>query len=232
MRFVLFGATFGFCANVMGPFFPVFYYQVLGMSVGEVAKLAIVATMTGALFMPVWGRVCDRYGCRLSLLVSLGVWMGVGYFHCFATPERTWVLFGIWGVGGIAGSGFLFSSFSMILKLIPPEAKTAAISFNLAVSSLAAAMAPILGGLVFAWMQTRFADRVAAFHGMSVIHHTVVMGTGALLFGLQEPRAATLRQAIGAMRPMRHVGAVLGVPFLAGYSFFRRDKDSKVDRGE
>ncbi|EDY85144.1 transporter, major facilitator family [Verrucomicrobiia bacterium DG1235] len=224
-RFVLFGAVFGFTANVMGPFFPVFFYKALGMSVAEVARLAMVATTTGALSMPLWGRICDKYGCRPSLLIALGVWMGIGYGYFFATPERLWVLYVIWGIGGTAGAGFLFGSFSMILKLIPPEAKTAAISFNLAASSLSAAVAPIVGGFIFAWAESSFVDLVGVFHVMSCIHHTATLLTGLILFGVAEPKAATLTQAIGAMRPMRQLGALLGVSFLANYSFFRKEDE-------
>ncbi len=233
IRFVLFGATFGFAANVMGPFFPVFYYKVLGMQVGEVARLAMLATTTGALLMPFWGRVCDKYGCRISLMVSLTAWMGGGYLHQFAAPGSVGILYLIWGIGGVSGSGFLFSSFSMILKLIPAEAKTAAISFNLAASSLAAAVAPIIGGLVFSWMQSRFEDQVGVFHVMSLVHHSVVILTGLLLLGIAEPKAATLTQAIGAMRPLRQLGTLMGVSFLANYSFFKKGVGSEnEDEGD
>ncbi len=233
IRFVVFGATFGFAANVMGPFFPVFYYKVLGMSVEEVARLAMLATVTGAFFMPFWGRVCDKYGCRLSLMVSLTFWMGVGYLHGFATPGNVGVLYLNWALGGIAGSGFLFSSFNMILKLIPAEAKTAAISFNLAASSLSAAIAPIIGGFLFSWMEARFDDQVRVFHMMSLVHHTVAILTGLLLLGIAEPKAATLTQAIGAMRPLRQLGTLMGVSFLANYSFFRKgvgERNAKTDK--
>lgn len=229
MRFVLFGAVFGFCANIMGPFFPVFFYKALGMSVGEVARLAMVATTTGAIAMPFWGRICDKYGCRPSLLIALGVWMSVGYGYFFATPERTWVLYVIWGIGGMAGAGFLFGSFSMILKLIPPEAKTAAISFNLAASSLSAAVAPILGGFLFSWVESSFDDLVAVFHAMSAVHHTVTLLTGLLLLRVTEPAASTLIQAIGAMRPLRQVGALLGMSFFANYSFIRKEDGDDED---
>lgn len=227
MRFVAFGAAFGFSANVVGPFFPVFFYRALGMSVDEVARLAMLATTTGAVSMPFWGRICDRYGCRLSLLVALGVWMGIGYGYFFVIPERLWVLYVIWGIGGIAGAGFLFGTFNMILKLIPPEAKTAAISFNLAASSLCAAVAPILGGFLFTWVESTFSDLVAVFHAMSGIHHTVTLMTGVILLGVVEPKSVSLTQAIGAMRSMRQVGALLGVSFLANYSFIRRSKSEE-----
>ncbi|MDQ8185911.1 MFS transporter [Pelagicoccus sp. SDUM812002] len=232
IRFVMFGATFGFAANIMGPFFPVFYYKVLGMQVEEVARLAMLATTTGALMMPFWGRVCDKYGCRISLMGSLTAWMGAGYLHQFATPDNVGILYLIWGIGGVSGSGFLFSSFSMILKLIPAEAKTAAISFNLAASSLAAAVAPIIGGFLFSWVQSRFEDQVGAFHVISLVHHTFVILTGLLLFGIAEPKAATLTQAIGAMRPLRQLGALMGVSYLANYSFFKKGAGDGEEEGE
>lgn len=231
VRFVVFGAVFGFCANVMGPFFPVFYYKALGMSVDEVAKLAMLATTTGALFMPLWGKICDKHGCKLGLLLSLAIWMGVGYLHGFATPERIWVLFIVWGIGGVAGSGFLFASFNMLLKLIPPEAKTAAISFNMAASSLSTAIAPIFGGLLFSWMEATLGDLVESLHRVSLAHHTAALLTGLLLFRIDEPKSTRLTQVIGAMRPMRQLGALMGAAFFANYSFFRKpgSGDSRED---
>ncbi|MBC2605977.1 MFS transporter [Pelagicoccus albus] len=221
MRFILFGAVFGFFANIMGPFFPVFYYKALHMSVEEVARLAMLATTTGAIMMPFWGKFFDKYGCRVGLLATLGLWMGIGYLHCFATPDRIWVLFINWGVGGIAGSGFLFASFNMILKLIPAEAKTAAISFNLAASSLSAAIAPIVGGFLFSWLESTSDNLVSALHLVAIAHHTVALLAGLLILGIAEPKSVNLSQAIGAMRPLRQLGALMGVPFAASYSFFR-----------
>lgn len=229
MRFVLFGAAFGFTANFMGPFFPVFFYKALGMSVDEVARLVMLSTVTGALSMPIWGRFCDRFGCRPSLLISLSVWMGFGYLYFLVTPDRLWILYMIWAIGGMAGAGFLFGTFNMILKLIPPEAKTTAISFNLAASSLSAAVAPILGGFVFQWMDRSFTDLLSVFHVMAGIHHSATLATGAILLGLAEPKAVALTQAIGAMRPMRQLGGLLGLSFLANYSFIRKASQDESD---
>ena len=230
LRFIGFGAAFGFTANIVGPFFPVYFYQALGMSVDEVAKLAIIATITGALSMPAWGAIVDKHGCRPSLVMALGIWMIVGYGYLFATPERTWVLFVIWAIGGAAGAGFLFGTFNMILKLIPAEAKTTAISFNLAATSLSAAIAPILGGLIFKWCKDAFPDQLAVFHVVSVLHHTATLATDLILVGVVEPKASTLTQAIGAMRSLRQVGALLGVSFLVNYSFFKRDSGKREKR--
>lgn len=222
VRFVLFGAAFGFAANFMGPFFPVYFFNVLGMSVDEVGRLVVVATVAGAFSMPAWGNILDRFGCRPQLTMALGLWMVVGYGYFAATPERTWPLYIIWAIGGAAGAGFLFGSFNMILKLIPQEAKTTAISFNLAASSLAAACAPIAGGVIYEWAKGAFEDQLAVFHTMSAIHHTVVLSTGAILLGVKEPKSSSLSQAIGAMRQLRHLGALLGVSFFANYTFFKK----------
>lgn len=223
MRFIGFGAAFGFTVNFMGPFFPIFFYKVLGMSVDEVGRLVIVSTIAGAVSMPAWGRFFDKHGCRPGIMVALAIWMVVGYGYFFATPERTWVLYGIWSIGGAACAGFLFGSFSMILKLIPPEAKTTAISFNLAATSLAAACAPVAGGVIFDWAERTFDNQLVVFHTMSAIHHTVTLGTVLLLIRVVEPKSSSLTQAIGAMRAMRQLGALLGVSFLGNYSFIKRE---------
>lgn len=223
LRFVGFGAAFGFAANFMGPFFPVFFYQTLGMSVGQVGQLVILSTVTGALSLPAWGVFLDKHGCRPSLTLALTVWMVIGYGYYLVAPERLWALYVIWAVGGAAGAGFLFGTFNMILKLIPPDAKTTAISFNLAATSLSAACAPILGGLVYDWTKQTFADQLSVFHTLSAIHHTVTLATGLVLLGVAEPKASSLTQAIGAMRSLRQVGALLGVSFLANYSFVKRE---------
>jgi hypothetical protein len=57
---------------------------------------------------------------------------------------------------------------------------------------------------------------------MSAIHHTVVLSTGAILLGVKEPKSSSLSQAIGAMRQLRHLGALLGVSFFANYTFFKK----------
>jgi len=229
-RFILFGGAFGFLANFMGPFFPVFFYDALEMNVAEVGGLVTIATVAGALSMPKWGELCDQLGCRSVMGVALSLWMANGYGFLFASPQTTWVLYPIFALGGLFGAGFLFGSFNMILKLVPPEAKTAAISLNMAVSSLAGALSPVVGGAVIEWAQVAFDDFLRVFHVLSAVHHTLLLCLVPLLFAIEEPKSVGLRQAIGAMRSYRQIGALLGLSFLVNYSFIKRPKPRRPTR--
>lgn len=226
-RFILFGAAFGLTANFMGPFFPVFMFKALGMAANEIGYAVIMATITGALSMPVWGKLIDRHGCRPSLIIALSSWMINGYLFFWTSPDTHWLVYLIFAIGGIFGAGFLFGSFSMLLKLVPQEAKTASISLNLAATSLAGALSPIAGGFLIEWAQTQSADFLSIFHTLSAIHHTLVLLTVLILFTINEPKSSSIRQAVGSMRALRQAGALLGLSYFMNYSFFKNRKDDE-----
>jgi len=228
-RFIMFGAAFGLTANFMGPFFPVFLLQSLEMAPNQVGYAVTIATITGALSMPLWGRLIDQHGCRPSLIISLSFWMVNGYLFFWTSPESKWLVYLIFASGGIFGSAFLFGSFAMILKLVPREAKTAAISLNLAATSLAGALSPIAGGFAIEWVQARSDDILGIFHTFSAIHHTLILLTVSILFTIDEPKSSSIRSAVGSMRALRQAGALLGMSYFVNYSFFRKRKDSDSD---
>jgi len=225
LRFILFGAAFGLTANFLGPFFPVFLMKYLSMSPSEIGYAVTIATTTGAISMPLWGRLIDQHGCRPSLIIALTCWMANGYLMFWATPGSTWMVYVIFATGGLFGSAFLFGSFAMILKLVPPEAKTSAISLNLATTSLAGALSPIAGGFVIEWIQARSGNSLETFHGFVAIHHTLILLTVSILFTIDEPKSSSIRQAVGSMRALRQAGALLGLSYLGNYSFFKRRKE-------
>lgn len=227
MRFIMFGVAFNFLANFVGPFFPVFMYKTLDLGVDQVGFIITISTVTGALSMPKWGVLSDKYGCRPILSIALIGWMVNGYLWAFTTPDRAWLVYLVFATGGIFGAGFLFGSFSMILKLVPPKAKSAAISVNLAMSSLAGASSAVLGGNIIQWAEARYEDKLAVFHTLSNIHHTVILATVFILLSVKEPKSSTLLHVAGAMRSFKQVGSVLGLSFLGNYSFFNKNKENK-----
>ena len=226
-RFILFGAAFGLTANFMGPFFPVFMLKALDMAANEVGYAVVIATTTGALSMPVWGKLVDRHGCRPTLIITLSSWMINGYLFFWTSPESHWLVYSIFAIGGVFGAGFLFGSFSMLLKLVPQEAKTASISLNLAATSLAGALSPIAGGFVIEWAQARTDDFLSVFHTLAAIHHTLVLLTVLILFTIDEPKSSSIRQAVGSMRALRQAATLLGLSYFMNYSFFKKRKDGE-----
>ncbi len=222
--FFVFGALFGFSTNFLGPFFNVFLYEVMELGVKDLAIYTIVASIAGAVSLPAWGRLLDSYGNRPVILVILFIWMFFGYSWCFVTPERTWILHFAFASGGLFSAGFILGTFNLLLKLIPREAKTTAISLNVAITSATAAIAPIIGGLLLEQISRYGVDKLHTFQAMGFVHHTLILLSGLILFKITELKSSSLNQVIGAMRSFRQIGALTGLTFFANYTFTRRKK--------
>jgi MFS family permease len=145
-----------------------------------------------------------------------------GFFWALLTPENAWILKLLFASGGVFSAGFILGQFNILLKLVPEEAKTAAISLNVAALSVAAAVAPILGGLALGYAFDAGFDKLDVYHVMSIAHHALVLLAILVLLRVVEPKAAPLSQAVGAMRSSRQVVALLGMSFLVNYVFTKR----------
>jgi len=128
------------------PFFSVYLVEVLGATAGIVGTLAAVQNLAALPGQVLYGRWLDRRGVkwtfRLSgLLIPLLPWM--------------WLLAtGPWGVLPVRiGTGFLYAgynlaNFNMLLLATPRAHRTRHIALYRTIVQSAAAVAPLLGGLV------------------------------------------------------------------------------------
>jgi MFS family permease len=224
LAFIAFGAAFGFAANFLGPFFNLFLYEVLGTTVSQVSLLVVIACVTGAVSLPAWGQLLDRFGNRPVLIFILFPWMIIGSLWSVVGPDTMWLLYLIHASAGLFGAGFVLGSFNLLLKLVPPNAKTTAISLHVALSSLAGAVAPILGGALLAFAWSLGFDKMKTYHVAAVVHHGLILFTVLILGRVVEPKSSPLGQVIGAMRSYRQVGALLGLSFLINFTFTKKKK--------
>ena len=228
--FIAFGALWFFATNCFGPFYQVFLFEQLNLSAFDVGILSTVSALGGALSLPAWGRMLDRYGNRPVMAVSLLVWQAVNLLWCFLTPTSHFIVYAIWALGGmtsmgaIASAGFVLGQFTILLRLIPVEAKSLAIGLNLAVTSLAAAVAPIGGGIVLAWALARWPNALAVYHACFLVQPVLAVVSCVLLLKVREPQASSMTMVFGAMRNIRTLSGVLGLDFLVNYVFYRPTK--------
>jgi MFS family permease len=222
LTYFLFSACFGFCSNLLGPFFNVFMLDALRMSVSQVTSVVVLSSVTGALSMMGWGRLIDRYGNRPVMCCCLILWMTNGYLWSVTTPDRLWVLFMAWGIAGVVAAGFMQGLFGLLLKIIPEEAKTVAISINAAVTSLPAAVAPVIAGAALDACFDQGWDKLTVFQWASALHHTLVLATVLILLRVREPKSQKISCLVGIMLSYREIVSLLGLSFLTKYLFFRK----------
>jgi MFS family permease len=224
LLFIAFGAIWSFGANCFGPFYPVFLYEELDFSGTQVGILATLSALGGVLSLPVWGQLLDRYGNKAVMAVALGLWQMQNLAWCILTPANSWLLYGMWLVGGSWSAGFVLGQFTILLKLIPPGAKNLALGLNLAASSAVAAISPIIGGQVLAWAFAQGYAPLTVYHVVFLVQPVVSLLGCLLLVKLEEPAASELSTVVGAMRNIRTLSGLMGLSFLTNYLFVKPEK--------
>jgi len=225
--FIAFGAIWSFAANCFGPFYHVFMFEQLNLTAFQVGVLQTLAQLAGALSLPAWGHLLDRYGNKSVMTFSLILWQVQNFAWCFLTPKSRDILYAMWIWGGATSAGFVLGQFTILLRLTPPQAKNLAIGVNLATTSLVAAIAPITGGAVLTWALARWSDPFAVYHICFILQPVLALAGSLLLLRVHEPRASPLTMVFGAMRNIRTLSGVLGLSFLVNYVFYRAQKNNR-----
>jgi MFS family permease len=225
--FIAFGAVWSFAANCFGPFYHVFMFEELGLTAFDVGLLSTLAQLSGAMSLPAWGLLLDRYGNKSVMTFSLLLWQAQNFAWCFLTPQNADILYAMWIWGGTTSAGFILGQFTILLRLIPREAKSLAIGTNLAITSLVAGIAPITGGAVLTWALARWSDPLAVYHSCFVLQPVMALAGSFLLLRVHEPQASPLTMVFGAMRNIRTLSGVFGLGFLVNYVFYRPQKNER-----
>jgi MFS family permease len=222
--FIVFGAAWSFAANVFGPFYYVFMFKALNLSAFDVSLLSVCGATGAALSMPAWGQLLDRFGNKSVMTVSLLLWQAQNFGWCFLTPENHQWLYPMWFFGGLFNAGFFLGMFTLLLKLLPVPARNLALGVNLAVTSLFAAIAPVVGGALLDWAQSRWPVGLGVYHACFIVQPVLALGAAWLLLKIREPAAAPLTHVVGAMRNVRTLAALSGLSFLTSHVFYRTVK--------
>jgi MFS family permease len=187
-----------------------------GMQVGILATLTALG---GIVSLPVWGGLLDRYGNKACMAVALGLWQAQNFLWCIITPANSSILYGMWFWGGALSAGFILGQFTILLKLIPAEARSLAIGLNLAITSVVAALSPIIGGEVLARLLAQGYAPLDVYHLVFLVQPMVSLLGCILLLRIEEPASSPLASVVGAMRNIRTLSGVLGLSFFVNYLF-------------
>jgi MFS family permease len=174
--------------------------------------------------MPWWGRLCDHHGCRAVILTTGLLWMLSNFTWCFLQPETTWMLYPLWFFGGLTSSGVILGGFNLVLKLTPPHLKSSAVSLHLAMTSVAAAIPPVIAGFFLASDWLGALPQEWRYRMLFALGPTWVLLTLLLLAKIDEPKSADINSFSGAFRTMRNIMAQGGVLMFANFFFTSRNK--------
>jgi len=148
---IRFLGSWNFAVNLAAPFFTVYMLIRLKMGMSSVIGLSVLSQVTNFAFLRIWGRLSDRFSNKSVLAVSGPLFMLCILAWTFTTLPGKYaltvpLLIAIHIFTGISTAGVTLASGNIGLKLAPKGQATSYLVANSLVNSLAAGLAPVLGG--------------------------------------------------------------------------------------
>ena len=150
-KLIAFMCSWNFAVNLAGPFFMVYMLKRLGLSMSFIIGLTILSQVFNFLFLKIWGRFTDRFSNKSVLAISGPLFIFSILAWTFTTMPEKYVLtipllIVIHIVTGLSSAGVSLASGNISLKLAPKGQATVYLATNTIANSIAAGIAPILGG--------------------------------------------------------------------------------------
>ncbi len=149
---IVFLGSWNFAVNLAAPFFTVYMLQRIGLDISVVVALSVLSQIMNIIFYRSWGRVSDRFSNKSVLAVSGPLFMLAIFAWMFVTLPEVYtltypLLILIHILMGISLAGVSLASGNISLKLAPQGQATSYLAASTFTNSVAAGIAPILGGL-------------------------------------------------------------------------------------
>lgn len=220
-RFLMFSGFLAFCLSFLGPFVPVYLNEHLDIPMKTLATLMLIANISAACTMPMWGRISDKHGCKVAIAWGIILWMTANYLWLIITKDNLWLLYALWVWGGFASGGVILGGFNLLLKMAPKEAKSAGISVHLMATSVCSALAPIIAGLILENAHRLGLENLSVYRLYFVIQPTAVLLSLFLLARIVEPATTGMNSMVGALRTFRQIFIQNGLMLVANLTSIR-----------
>jgi len=225
LRFIGFGTVAGFWLAGAGAIAALYAFNDLGASPAQFTGFSLAATISGAICVPLWGKLIDRHGAIPIIMITFFAWRIGDIGWILINSETLGWMYPMWLWGGAMVTGYVLATFTLILKLIPKKSRSAGISLNLTTTSIAGAIAPLIIGVLISkaddfGISTTMAYRTGM--GCCILGGLLAI---LILFRMKEPDTdPTLNTVNGAMRTLRNLTVNQGVSFFSNSILVRRRK--------
>lgn len=150
-RLLVFLVSWQFAANLATPFFTVYFLRQLGLEMTVVMMLSVVTQVANLLAVRNWGYLSDRFANKSVLAVAAPTYIlcivaMVGASQFEDRELLVAYLVGLHLLMGFAVAGVTLATANITLRLSPKGSATAYVAAGALASSLAAGLAPLLGG--------------------------------------------------------------------------------------
>jgi MFS family permease len=225
LRFIGFGTVSGFFIAGAGAITAMYAFNDLGATPSQFTSFSLAATISGAICVPLWGKMIDRHGAIPVIMITFFAWRVGDLGWLLILPDTLNWMYPIWLWGGAMATGYILGTFTLLLKLIPKQSRSAGISLNLTATSVAGALAPLILGLFISKAGSLGLTITLAYQigiGLCILGGMLSI---LILFRMRESeKDPSLNTVNGAMRTLRNLAVNQGVNFLSNTTLIRRRK--------
>lgn len=151
-KLIAFLASWQFAVNLAQPFFTVFFLRQLGFGMTFVMALSLISQFANLLTLRKWGDLADRFSNKSVLNLAAPAFIACIAAMIVASQFPDKLTAGIYLVGlhlvmGAASAGVALASGNIVMRLSPRGGAEPYMAANALITSAAAGLAPIVGGL-------------------------------------------------------------------------------------
>ncbi len=151
-KLIGFTGSWAFAANLALPFITVYMLRTLGLPYSYVLGFAVASQLANLSFLNIWGRLADRHGNKAVLHLCAPVFSLSILLWTFTVGENHWVTLALIALihimNGLATAGIDVANDNILFQLSPKKLSTPYFSAAALVNSMAAGVAPLIGGLL------------------------------------------------------------------------------------
>ena len=141
----------GFFINAFGtgvayPFLVIYLHNVRGFSLATAGLVIAVSGLAGLVSGPLFGRLVDRVGARVTLATALV--LGACAFALFPFVHEPWSAFLVGCLVGLSSGSFWPSQSTLLAGLAPPARRHAAYAVQRGMFNLGLGLGGMTGGLI------------------------------------------------------------------------------------
>jgi len=198
-RLLVFSGCWSFLAGAMAPFYVVYMLRELHLPVIAVTALLSLSNVVLSISQPRWGSLGDRFGNKPVLRISSYLIVFATLFWFASAPGHAWPIILVQAIGGIGWSAFHVSQTNWILKLAPENERPSYLAAFGAIGGLAEGLAPIVGGALLVFLQSRGIGSFASYRFMIAGQAVALAAATWLPSVIREPGGVAVGHLIRVM---------------------------------
>jgi len=160
-RFVLYLSLFSLSVNMAGPFFAMYMLNELKFSYMTYMMMTVAASLAIIIFMPVWGRIADKYG-TIIVLKACGIIVGA-FPILFLFSKNAAFLFLVNAFSGFGWAGFNLCAANFVYDVAKREKIALCVTYQNIFSGVGIFLGATIGGLLVTMPRFRLLGSVFLF---------------------------------------------------------------------